>query len=105
MPIKGAVKGKQDQDKELKVNVDGKVTTVLPGTKYKVQIEIQGIKHELTAYPSGKIRKNYIKLQEEDLVVVEMSPEYDINIGRIVWKKGLKRDVPTSVQPTMPAAT
>jgi translation initiation factor IF-1 len=94
-----AIKGKQDQDKELKVNVDGKVVTVLPGTKYRVQIEIQGIKHELTAYPSGKIRKNYIKLQEGDLVVVEMSPEYDINNGRIVWKKGLRQETPLSLQP------
>jgi translation initiation factor IF-1 len=78
---------KDSVQKQLKVNVDGKVLEVLPDTKYRVEIQIGGLKHTVTGYPSGKIRKNYIKLAEGDEVVVEMSPEYDLEVGRIIWKK------------------
>lgn len=87
---------KEDQ-KQIKVNVEGKVLEVLPDTKYRIEIEVGGIKHIITGYPSGKIRKNYIKLAEGDEVVVEMSPEYDLNIGRVVWKKNRKGTTPDSL--------
>ena len=70
--------------KEVKVRVEGKVLAVLPDTKYKVEIDIQGLKHLITGYISGKMRQNYIKVAEGDKVVVEMSP-YDLSIGRIVY--------------------
>ena len=76
-------------NKEVKVRVEGRVITVLPDTKYKVEIDVQGIKHMLTGYISGKMRQNYIKVQEGDRVVVEVSP-YDLSIGRIVYNA--KRD-------------
>jgi translation initiation factor IF-1 len=65
------------------VQVEGSVTEVLPGTKFKVKID-DG--HELLAHISGKMRMNYIKILPGDKVIVEMSP-YDLTKGRIV-KRG-----------------
>lgn len=62
------------------IQVEGSVTEVLPGTKFKVQID-DG--HELLAHISGKMRMNYIKILPGDKVIVEMSP-YDLTKGRIV---------------------
>lgn len=82
---------------EDKVKVEGKVIAVLPDTKYQVEIEVGGFKHVLIGYPSGKIRKNYIKLAEQDEVVVEIAPEYDMNVGRIVWKKNRRGSMPAGM--------
>ena len=62
------------------IQVEGSVTEVLPGTKFKVQID-DG--HELLAHISGKMRMNYIKILPGDKVIIEMSP-YDLTKGRIV---------------------
>jgi len=62
------------------IQVEGSVTEVLPGTKFKVEIN-DG--HELLAHISGKMRMNYIKILPGDKVIVEMSP-YDLTKGRIV---------------------
>ena len=70
--------------KDMKVRVEGKVLAVLPDTKYKVEIDVQGLKHTLTGYISGKMRQHYIKVAEGDKLVLEVSP-YDLTIGRIVY--------------------
>ena len=62
------------------IQVEGNVTEVLPGTKFKVKIDDE---HELLAHISGKMRMNYIKILPGDKVIVEMSP-YDLTKGRIV---------------------
>ncbi len=62
------------------IQVEGNVTEVLPGTKFKVEID-DG--HILLAHISGKMRMNYIKILPGDKVIVEMSP-YDLTKGRIV---------------------
>ena len=62
------------------IQVEGDVTEVLPGTKFKVKID-DG--HELLAHISGKMRMNYIKILPGDKVIIEMSP-YDLTKGRIV---------------------
>ncbi|MCK5466057.1 translation initiation factor IF-1 [Candidatus Parcubacteria bacterium] len=62
------------------IQVEGSVTEVLPGTKFKVEIN-DG--HELLAHISGKMRMNYIKILPGDKVIIEMSP-YDLTKGRIV---------------------
>lgn len=85
--------------KQSKVNVDGKIIEVLPDTKYKVEIKVGTVKHIVVGYPSGKMRKNYIKLLEGDDVIVEITPEYDLNVGRIVWKKSRRSTVPASLEP------
>lgn len=67
------------------VVVEGVVTEVLPGLEYKVQINFQGIEHEIVCYVSGKMRTYYIQLEKGDKVRVEISL-YDIDKGRIVYR-------------------
>jgi len=61
----------------------GKVDGVLPKGEFRVKIEENG--HLVHCRPSGKIRKNYIKMVEGDKVVVRMSP-YDLDKGVIVYR-------------------
>ncbi len=65
------------------IEVEGKVMDVLPGGKFKVQLE-NG--HTVEAHVSGKIRMNNIRILPGDTVVMELSPA-DITHGRITWNK------------------
>ncbi len=64
------------------IEIEGKVTEKLPGTKFRVQLE-NG--HEVIAHLSGKLRTNYIRILPGDKVTLEMSP-YDLSQGRIIWR-------------------
>ena len=64
------------------IEVEGRVTTVLPGTMFRVQLDND---HEVLAVISGKMRKRWIRLCAGDRVNMEMSP-YDLNKARIVWR-------------------
>ena len=64
------------------IEVEGRVTTVLPGTMFRVQLDND---HEVLAVISGKMRKRWIRLSAGDRVKMEMSP-YDLNKARIVWR-------------------
>ena len=66
------------QQKESEFN--GVVIKCLPDTRFLVKLE--GTEHVITAYPSGRMRKNHIRILEGDRVLVEMSP-YDDTKGRI----------------------
>ena len=68
--------------KEDLIEAEGEVIEVLPNTKFRIRLTN---KHEIIAYLSGKLRKNYIKILEGDTVRVEISP-YDLTKGRIVWR-------------------
>lgn len=65
------------------IEVEGKVVEVLPGSKFKVELEN---KHTVLAHVSGKIRMNYIRILPGDTVTVELSP-YDLTHGRITYRK------------------
>ena len=65
-----------------KIEVQGIVTEALPGTKFRVELE-NG--HEVLAYPSGKMRRYYIRILLGDQVRIELSP-YDLELGRIVYR-------------------
>ncbi|MCA9376687.1 translation initiation factor IF-1 [Candidatus Nomurabacteria bacterium] len=67
------------------VEIDGVVKECLPDTKFLVEIEVNGRKHVVTGYLSGKMRMYYIRILEGDKVKVEMTP-YDPNQGRIVYR-------------------
>ncbi len=69
--------------KEQKLEVEGKVVEVLKGGDYLVELE-NG--HTVTAYVSGKMRVNMIRILPGDTVTIEMSP-YDLTRGRIIWNK------------------
>ena len=80
-------KANVDASKSIKksnaIEVSGKVLDVLPGGKYRVELEN---KHTVIAHVSGKIRMNYIRILPGDTVTVELS-EYDLTQGRITYRK------------------
>ena len=69
--------------KEDTIEMEGKVLEIIPGGKFKVELE-NG--HMIEAYVSGKIRMNNIRILPGDTVVLELSPA-DITHGRITWNK------------------
>ena len=69
--------------KEDTIEMEGIVLEVIPGGKFKVQLEN---KHIVEAHVSGKMRMNYIRIIEGDNVVIELSP-YDLTRGRITYRK------------------
>ena len=62
------------------ITVNGKVVAVLPGTMFRIELP-NG--HQILGNISGKMRKNFIRLDINDKVKVEMVP-FDITKGRIV---------------------
>lgn len=103
MPRKKNVKQKKNSSKkskrqeapekvDKKVQVEGTVVEYLQDTNYLVEIELEGYKLKLTAYPSGRMRTHYRgRINVGDKVTVEVDPEYNIELGRIVRKHPPKR--------------
>ncbi len=67
--------------KEDVIIMQGTVTEVLPNTIFRVQLVEMG-DTIITAYISGKIRKNKIRILKGDTVELEMT-SYDLTKGRI----------------------
>ena len=65
------------------IEIEGKVLEILPGGKFKVELEN---KHIIEAHVSGKIRMHYIRILPGDTVLVELSV-YDLTRGRITYRK------------------
>ena len=70
--------------KEDKIEVEGKVTEVLKGGEYLVNLP--KFQKTVKAYVSCKMRVNMIRILPGDTVTIELSP-YDLTRGRIVWNK------------------
>ena len=68
--------------KEMAVEIEGVIHTVLPGTMFRVELDN---KHLVLATISGKMRKRWVRLTVGDRVKMEMSP-YDLDKARIVWR-------------------
>ena len=68
--------------KEDVIETEGVIVEALPNATFKVRLS-NG--HIITAYISGKLRMNNIKIIPGDGVKLEMSP-YDLTKGRIVWR-------------------
>ena len=68
--------------KEELIEMQGKVTEVLPDSRYRVTLD-NG--HELIAYTSGKMRKHHIRILAGDAVSLELSA-YDLSKGRITFR-------------------
>ncbi|WP_227981561.1 translation initiation factor IF-1 [Nocardia spumae] len=64
------------------IEIEGTVTECLRNATFTVELQ-NG--HQVLAHISGKIRKNYIKIQLQDRVLVEVSP-YDLTRGRILFR-------------------
>jgi len=68
--------------KEDYMEFEGVVEEVLRGATFKVRLPND---HIITAYISGNLRRNYIKIMKNDKVTVEV-PIQDFEKGRIVWR-------------------
>ncbi len=68
--------------KDENIEVMGTVVEVLPNGFFLVELEN---KRRVLCHPSGKIRKNWIKILAGDKVLVELSP-YDLTRGRIIFR-------------------
>ena len=68
--------------REEKIEVEGTIMEALPGTNFRVELD-NG--HVVLAYPSGKMRRYYIRILLGDRVRLELSP-YDLEQGRIVYR-------------------
>jgi translation initiation factor IF-1 len=69
-----------DQKKDV-LRFKGKVIESNRGF-FRVELENGKV---ILAYPSGSMKKNFIKVGVGDKVEVEISP-YDLTKGRIVWR-------------------
>jgi translation initiation factor IF-1 len=69
---------------EKAIELEGRITSVLAGTMFRVQLPND---HTVLAHISGKMRKRFIRLTTGDRVKIEMSP-YDIDKARIVYRLG-----------------
>ncbi|NDJ87377.1 MAG: translation initiation factor IF-1 [Chloroflexi bacterium] len=67
---------------QSKILVEGTVIEALPNTQFMVELD-NG--HQILAYLSGRMRKNYIRILLGDRVRVELS-EYDLTRGRITYR-------------------
>lgn len=64
------------------IEMEGEVTEVLRNAMFRVKLQNGFI---VTAYLSGKLRRNHISVYEGDNVTLELSP-YDLTKGRIIWR-------------------
>ncbi len=69
--------------KEDLIPAEGVIIDKQPNASFKVRLD--GSDHVVLAQISGKMRKNYIRIQLGDRVSVEMSP-YDLTRGRITYR-------------------
>lgn len=73
------------------LKVEGKVVEVLPNTLFRVELDKcdelpQLIGRVILCHISGKMRMHYVRLLAGDRVQIEMSPKYDLDKGRIVFR-------------------
>ncbi len=64
------------------IEMDGKITELLPATNFKVKLEND---HEILAHLSGKMRMFKIRILPGDKVKVQITP-YDLTKGRIIYR-------------------
>jgi translation initiation factor IF-1 len=82
-PFAGRAVRKIDiMDSAKAIELEGTITSVLPGTMFRVALAND---HMVLAHISGKMRKRFIRLTIGDRVKMEMSP-YDTAKARIVYR-------------------
>jgi len=72
----------QSMDSEKAIEIEGTITSVLPGTMFRVELTSARL---VLAHISGKMRKRFIRLTVGDRVKMQMSP-YDMEKARIVYR-------------------
>lgn len=79
-----------DQIPDL-IKIQGVVKEVLPNTLFRVEIKRSDelpelIDRVILCHISGKMRRHYIRLLTGDRVEAAMSPKYDLDKGRIIFR-------------------
>jgi len=77
------------------IELQAKVIEVLPATMFRVQLDNKKV---LLAHLSGRMRKNFIKIMEGDIVTVEVSP-YDLTKARITYRHPNSQTDPDELPP------
>ena len=72
----------QTVSKDDVIEAEGVIEEALPNATFKVKLSNGYV---ITAYISGKLRMNYIRILPGDKVTVEVSV-YDLTKGRITWR-------------------
>ena len=70
------------KDKDV-IEVRGTIIESLPNAMFLVELEQN--QHRILGHPSGKMRKNNIRILPGDRILMEISP-YDITRGRIIYR-------------------
>jgi len=65
------------------IEVKGIVIESLPNAAFLVELDENH--HRINAHPSGRMRRNNIRILPGDRVLIEISP-YDITRGRIIYR-------------------
>lgn len=81
--------------KQEGIEVEGRVTEVLPDQNFRVRLEND---HVILAYAAGKMSKFRIRVLAGDKVTVVLSP-YDLSRGRITYRH---KEPSTSPPPSRP---
>jgi len=68
--------------KEQTLEYDGIVTELLKNAMFKIRLD-NG--HHITAVTAGRLRKNRIRILQNDRVKVSVSP-YDLSKGRVTFR-------------------
>lgn len=80
--------------KEQAIEVQGRVTEILPDRKFRVLLQND---HVVLAYTAGKMSKFKIRVLVGDIVTLELSP-YDLTRGRITYRHKSDAGGPASAQ-------
>ncbi|MFC2156135.1 translation initiation factor IF-1 [Acidobacteriota bacterium] len=70
------------KDKNV-IEVRGKVLETLPNASFLVELEQNH--HRIYAHPSGRMRRNNIRILPGDKILIEISP-YDITRRQIIYR-------------------
>lgn len=76
--------------KQESIQVEGRVTEVLPDQNFRVELE-NG--HIVLAYAAGRMSKFRIRVLVGDLVTLDLSP-YDLSRGRITYRHKVGQAAP-----------
>ena len=63
--------------------IEGRLIEVLPNGTYRAELK-NG--HRLTAFVTGRAKKNFAGLKSGDKVKMQLTP-YDLSVGRILTEK------------------
>lgn len=81
--------------KQEAIEVQGRVTEILPDRKFRVLLQND---HVVLAYTAGKMSKFKIRVLVGDIVTLELSP-YDLTRGRITYRHKADGGAPPPPRP------